>query len=100
MESPRREILKIYKTLGPCNDFIFSPVIESGVDITIPMKKMYGVMSAQSNSRIAFLHMIARCRKAEVPGINVLSDRFVPVNENHNFWTYKDVYETNNHIIH
>ncbi|MFM7989370.1 MAG: hypothetical protein ACKPKO_59660, partial [Candidatus Fonsibacter sp.] len=29
----------INKTLGKCNIFIFSPVIESGVDITIPMTK-------------------------------------------------------------
>ena len=78
----------INKTLEDCNVFIFSPVIESGVDITIPMKKIYGVMSAQSNSQRAFLQMIARCRKVEEPVINVLSDRFVPITGNHNFWTY------------
>ena len=83
-----------------CNVFIFSPVIESGVDITIPIKKKYGVMSAQSNSQKYFLQMIARCRMVEEPVINVLSDRVVAINENHNFWTYKDVYETNRHIIH
>ena len=53
-----------------CNAFIFSPVIESGVDITIPIKKIYGVMSAQSNSQRDFLQMIARCRKVEEPVIN------------------------------
>ena len=80
---------------------IFSPVIESGVDITIPMKKIYGVMSAQSNSQRAFLQMIARCRKVEEPAINVSNDRFAPINkQNHNFWTYIDMYETNTHNIH
>ena len=37
---------------------------------------------------------------AEEPVLNVLNDRFVPINENHNFWTYKDVFETHRHIIH
>ena len=57
----------ISTTLEECNVFIFSPVIESGVDITIPMQNIYGVMSAQSNSQRAFLQMIARCRKVEEP---------------------------------
>ena len=71
----------INTTLELCNVFIFSPVIESGVDITIPMKKIYGVVSAQSNSQRAFLQMIARCRKVEELVINVLNDRFVPIHE-------------------
>ena len=45
---------KINNTLEDCNVCIFSPVIESGVEIIIPMKKIYGVMSAQSNSQRAF----------------------------------------------
>ena len=61
----------IKNTLEPCDVFIFSPVIESGVDITIPMKKIYGVMSAQSNSQRAFLQMIARRRKVEEPVITL-----------------------------
>ena len=61
----------IKNTLEPCDVFIFSPVIESGVDITIPMQKIYGVMSAQSNSQRAFLQMIVRRRKVEEPVITL-----------------------------
>ena len=50
---------------------LFSPVIESGVVFTIPTKKIYGAMSAQSNSQRAFLQMIARRRKVEEPVITL-----------------------------
>ena len=40
-------------TLQACIIFIFSPVIQSGVDITIPMKMVYGVLSGLSNSQRA-----------------------------------------------
>ena len=40
----------INKTLENVNVFIYSPVIESGVDITIKVKKIYGVLSCKSNS--------------------------------------------------
>lgn len=43
----------INKTLEACNVFIFSPVIESGVAITLQMKKIYGVRSSQSDSQRA-----------------------------------------------
>ena len=52
--------------------FIFSPGIESGADITIPIKKIYGVLSSQSNSQRAFLMLVARCRKIEDPVVDVL----------------------------
>ena len=64
---------------------LFSPVLESGVDITIPMKNMYGVMSAQSKSQRAFLQMIARCRHVTEPVISIKKDEHVPVHDNYNF---------------
>ena len=52
----------INASLEAVNVFLYSPVIESGVDITIPVKKLYGVLSAKSNSQRAYLQMLARCR--------------------------------------
>ncbi|MFM7982339.1 MAG: hypothetical protein ACKPKO_23770 [Candidatus Fonsibacter sp.] len=66
--------------MDKCNIFIFSPVIESGVDITIPMKKIYGVLCSQSNSQRAFMQMIARCRKVEHPMINVMNEQTKQIN--------------------
>ncbi|MFM7988333.1 MAG: hypothetical protein ACKPKO_54380, partial [Candidatus Fonsibacter sp.] len=62
-------------------------MIESGVDITIPMKNIYGVLCSQSNSQRAFMHIIARCRKVEHPTINVMKEKTIQVNNNHSFWT-------------
>ena len=44
----------ISESLKACSVFISSPVIEPGVDITIPMKKVYGVLSGLSNSQRSF----------------------------------------------
>ena len=75
----------VHQTLQACIIFMFSPVLESGVDITIPMKKVYGVLSGLSNSQRAFMHMMACCKKAEAPMINVLNGQMVQINDNHNF---------------
>ena len=41
--------LKTSRTLIACNVFCLSPVIESGVSITIAMTNLYGVLSVQLN---------------------------------------------------
>ena len=43
--------------------------------------------------------MVARCRNVEDPVTNVLNNRFVQITDNHNFWIYKDVYETKRQMI-
>ena len=81
--------------MDKCHIFIFSPVIESGVDITIPMKKMYGVLCSQSNSQRSFIAMVAICRNVEHPTTNVMHEQTIHINNNHIFWTFRDIYETN-----
>ncbi|MFM7979502.1 MAG: hypothetical protein ACKPKO_09325, partial [Candidatus Fonsibacter sp.] len=80
--------------------FICSPVIESSVDITIPTKKIYGVLCSQSISQRAFMQMIARCNKVEHPMTNVMSEQTIQINNNHSCWTFRDIYETNKTSIH
>ncbi|MFM7985018.1 MAG: hypothetical protein ACKPKO_37435, partial [Candidatus Fonsibacter sp.] len=75
-------------------------MIESGVDITIPMKKIYGVLCSQSNSQRAFMQMIAICKKVEHPTINVMNEQTIQINNNHSSWTFRDIYETNKTSIH
>ena len=64
----------INKTLEKVNVFIYSPVIESGVDITIKVKKLYGVLSCKSNSQRAFLQMLGRSRNVEDGRMEILND--------------------------
>ena len=85
----------INKTLENVNVFIYSPVIESGVDITIKVKKLYGVLSCKSNSQRAFLQMLGRSRNVEEGRIDVLNDVRFKINNNYNFWKFKEVLELN-----
>ena len=78
----------INKTLEDTNVFIFTPVIESGVDITIPIHKIYGILCSQSNSQRAYAQMPARCRNVKDGQIDVANGPFLKINNNHNFWTY------------
>ena len=50
----------INETLEDANVLLYSPVIEAGVDITVKVKKVYGILSAKSNSQRAFLRMQER----------------------------------------
>ena len=85
----------INETLQDVNIFIYSPVIESGVDITIPVKKVYGALSCGSNSQRAYLQMLARCRCVQDGEIPVLNDMQFKINSNYNFWKFKEVEELN-----
>jgi hypothetical protein len=92
-ETKKQFMENINETLSDVNVFLYSPVIESGVDITIPVKKLYGILCARSNSQRAYLQMLARCRKVEDPRIEVLNDPILKVNNNYNFWRYDEVLE-------
>ena len=52
----------INETVQATNDLIFAPVIESGVDTTIPIQEIYGVLRSCSKSQKG-IHADAR----EVP---------------------------------
>ena len=82
----KKEYLEdINKTLESTNVFIHSPVIESGVDISIPVKKIDGLLCSMSNSQRAYMQMLARCIKVEDGEIEICNDRMLKVNNNHNF---------------
>ncbi|MFM7982224.1 MAG: hypothetical protein ACKPKO_23180, partial [Candidatus Fonsibacter sp.] len=68
--------------------FLYSLVIESGVDITVKVKKVYGLLSSSSNSQQAFLQMINRCRRVDNPNMDFLNDDRLKINANYNFWKY------------
>ena len=85
----------INTTLEATNAFIYSPVIESGVDITIQIQKIYGILCGQSNSQRAYMQMLARCRKVKGGHIDIANGPLLKINKNHNFRTYKDVLEFN-----
>ena len=85
----------INKTLESVNIFIYTPVIESGVDITIKVKKLYGVLSCKSNCQRAFLQMLGRSRNVEEDRIDVANDIMFNINNNYNFWKYKEVLALN-----
>jgi hypothetical protein len=65
----------VNQTLDDANVFIYSPVIESGVDITVKVKKVYGMLSVRSNCPRAYMQMLARCRDVEDPNIDILNDQ-------------------------
>ena len=48
----------------------------------------------------ALTQMIARCRKVGDQTIIVLNNQMVQINDNHNFWTFRDEYATNKSTIH
>ncbi|MFM7978225.1 MAG: hypothetical protein ACKPKO_02825, partial [Candidatus Fonsibacter sp.] len=73
-ETKRQALEDINETLEEVNVFLYSPVIESGVDITVKVKKVYGLLSSSSNSQRAFLQMINRCRRVEDPKMDFLND--------------------------
>ena len=73
-ETKRQALEDINETLEDVNVFLYSPVIESGVDITVKVKKVYGLLSSNSNSQRAFLQMINRCRCVEDPNMDFLND--------------------------
>ena len=66
-ETKRQALEDINETLEDANVVLYSPVIESGVDITVNVKKVYGMLCSKSNSQRAFLQMINRCRCVEDP---------------------------------
>ena len=73
-ETKRQALEHINETLEDANVFVYSPVIESGVDITVKVKKVCGMLCAKSNSQRAFLQMINRCRRVEDPNMDFLND--------------------------
>ena len=66
-ETKRQALEDINETLEGVNVFLYSPVIASGVDIMVNVKKVYGLLSSKSNSQRALLQMISRCRSVEEP---------------------------------
>ena len=83
------------ETLEDTNVLLYSPVIEAGVDITVKAKKVYGILSAKSNSQRAFLQMINGCRNVEESRMDFLKGEGLEINSNYNFWKYSEVLELN-----
>ena len=98
-ETKREFFEDINKTLDDANVFLYSPVIEAGVDITVPIKKVYGILCSNSNSQRAFLQMISRCRKVEEPRMDFLKSEGLDLNGNFNFWRFAEVQEQNKHTV-
>ena len=98
-ETKRQALEDINETLEDVNVFLYSPVIESGVDITVKVKKVYGLLCSSSNSQRAFLQMINRCRCVEDPNMDFLNDGRLRINSNYNFWKYAEVMELNQHTV-
>jgi hypothetical protein len=98
-KTKRESLEDINETLKDVNVFVYSPVVESGVDITIKMKKVYGALSAGSNSQRAYLQMLARCRNVEEGEIPILNDPSFKVNRNYWFWTFKELEAMNREMV-
>ena len=94
-ETKKQFFEDINETLEDTNVLLYSPVIEAGVDITVKVKKVYGILSAKSNSQRAFLQMINRCRNVEEPRMDFLKGEGLEINSNYNFWKYSEVLELN-----
>ena len=82
------------------NVFIYSPVIESGVDITVKVAKIFGMLCNKSNSQRAYLQMLARCRNVEDPRMDILNDPRLKPNKNYCFWKFREVLELNRQTVH
>jgi hypothetical protein len=96
----KKEFLEdINKTLEDANVFIYSPVIESGVDITVPVKKVFGLLCSSSNSQRALMQMVARCRNVQEPRMDMLAPARMKVNNNFRFWTFREVLELNREAV-
>jgi pterin-4a-carbinolamine dehydratase len=89
----------INETLADTNVFLYSPVIEAGVDITVKVKKVYGILSAMSNSQRAFMQMINRCRNVEEPRMDFLKGEGLHINSDYKFWKYSDVLKNNRDTV-
>ena len=98
-KTKKESLEDINETLKDVNVFIYSPVIESGVDVTIKVKKIYGTLSNRSNSQRAYLQMLARCRNVDEAEIPILNDKAFKVNNNTNFWTFKDLEAKNKQMV-
>ena len=81
------------------NVFLYSPVIESGVDIAVNVKKVYSLLSSKSNSHLAFLQIINRCRCVEDPHMYFLHGDRLSVNGTYKFWKNAEVLELNRHTV-
>ena len=78
---------------------MYSPVIESGVDITIPVKKVFGMLCSSSNCQRALMQMVARCRNVQEPRMDMLAPARMKVQNNFRFWTFKEALELNREAV-
>ncbi|MFM7983362.1 MAG: hypothetical protein ACKPKO_28970, partial [Candidatus Fonsibacter sp.] len=78
---------------------LYSPVIETDVDITVKVKKVYGLLGSSRNSQRPFLPMINRCRCVEDRNMDFLNDGRLNINSNYNFWKDEEVLEINKHTV-
>ncbi len=67
--------------------------------ISPSVKKVYGVLCSKSNCQRAHLQMLARCRNVEDGCIDIANSPQLQINENHNFWTYREVYANNKETV-
>ena len=98
-ETKKQFLEDINQTLEKVNIFIYSPVIESGVDITVKVAKIFGILCNKSNSQRAYLQMLARCRNVQDPRMDILNDPSLKPNNNYCFWKFREVLELNKHTV-
>ena len=98
-ETKKQFLEDINQTLEDANVFIYSPVIESGVDITVKVSKIFGMLCNKSNCQRAYLQMLARCRNVEDPRMDILNDPRLKPNKNYCFWKFREVLELNRHTV-
>ena len=90
-EKEKQEIFSNINTmLEDVNVFIYSPTLEAGVDIQVPINSIYGISSCKGNSQRAFLQMIGRCRNVLNNVIYIWLDN-IPINRSHCFWSFKEL---------
>ena len=73
---------------------MYSPTIESGVDVTIPFDKLYGVCYGGdfTTSQRAFLQMCGRLRNVKNNDILCYCNTIIDFNIGSNIYTYDDIF--------
>ena len=98
-ETKRQVFENINATLGDANIFLYSPLVESGVDINVPVRKIYGTLCAKSNCKRACLQMLARCRNVADGEVVALNDPSFRCDVRYDFWQYQEVEALNREVL-
>ena len=92
-ETKKNAFLDIDETVKKANIILYSPCIESGVDILTKVNFLYGILAAKSSTQAGFCQMLSRCRRVQNPEIKILNDPSFKISKNNNsykLWTYNE----------